>query len=276
MISRVSPLLGVSWWCTALGRPWTWEWIPYPGVWIATAIPIVLYLWSVVRHPGPIDRRRLVQFMSGVTMFWAASDWPLGTLGAGYLASAHMLQFLFYTLGAAPLMLLGTPDWLARRVTDRMRLQRVTVWLGSSPVTCGVVYNLILSGALAPRLVDVLRRNQLGSFAMDALSLASGLVLWLPLLSPLPEGRVQSTWARMVYLFVTTGVISIIPASFLTFTTTPVYAVYELAPRIGTLTASEDLQMAGVIMKIGTIPVVWTTMGVQWFRWAKQEAPGIR
>jgi cytochrome c oxidase assembly factor CtaG len=76
----------------------------------------------------------------------------------------------------------------------------------------------------------------------------------------------------VAYLFVATGIVAVIPASFLTFTTTPVYAIYELAPRIGSLTAIEDQQLAGIIMKIATIPVTWATMAVLWFRWSKQEA----
>ncbi|MGA8038768.1 MAG: cytochrome c oxidase assembly protein, partial [Acidimicrobiia bacterium] len=75
-----------------------------------------------------------------------------------------------------------------------------------------------------------------------------------------------------IYLVLATGMVAIIPASFLTFTSTPVYATYELAPRIGSLTALEDQQIAGIVMKIGTIPVTWTTMAVLWFRHAKQEA----
>jgi putative membrane protein len=117
----------------------------------------------------------------------------------------------------------------------------------------------------------MLRRNQLGSFAMDVIWVLIGMVLWLPITSPLPEGRVVSVWPKMLYLFLATAVVAVIPASFLTFTTTPVYAIYELAPRIGSLTAREDQQMAGILMKLATIPVVWTTIGVLWFRFARQE-----
>jgi putative membrane protein len=261
----------ITWWCVALERPWTWQWIAYPGIWIATLAPIVAYLRAVLRHPGRLDRRRLLLFLGGMLLFWVASDWPLGALGAGYLASAHMLQFLLYTLGSAPLLLLGTPQWLFRRVLRAVRLDRAVVWLGRSPVTCAILYNVILLVTHAPGTVDVLRRNQLGSFAMDVIWVLIGMVLWLPITSPLPEGRVVSVWPKMLYLFLATAVVAVIPASFLTFTTTPVYAIYELAPRIGSLTAREDQQMAGILMKLATIPVVWTTIGVLWFRFARQE-----
>lgn len=262
----------IVWWCTALAKPWTWEWIPYPGIWAASSLPMFFYVRAVRRHPSNIDRRKMIQFLSGMVVFWVASDWPLGTLGAGYLASAHMTQFLLYTLGAAPLILLGIPEWMARRITSKLRIYRTTVWLGASAVTSGVLYNLILLSTHAPGTVQVLRNNQFGSFAMDMFWVASGMLLWLPVVSPLPEGRIRSVWAKMIYLFLTTAVVAVIPASFLTFSTTPIYALYELAPRIGSMTAVEDQQIAGIIMKLSTIPIVWTTIGVLWFRWSSREA----
>ncbi|HXV70433.1 MAG TPA: cytochrome c oxidase assembly protein [Acidimicrobiia bacterium] len=261
----------ISWWCTALARPWTWEWIPYPGIWLASIVPIVLYVRAVSRHPGPVDPRKAGQFVAGMIVFWLASDWPLGTLGAGYLASAHMTQFLLYTLVAAPLILLGTPEWLARSILERVRLRSSVLRLGRALVASGVIYNVILLTTHAPGTVDVLRNSQLGSFAMDVVWMVAGFILWLPVISPLPEGRASSAFAKMAYLFITTSVVAVIPASFLTFTSTPIYAIYELAPRIGSLTAIEDQQLAGIVMKIATIPIIWSTIAVLWFRWTARE-----
>jgi putative membrane protein len=262
----------ISWWCTALERPWTWEWIPYPGIWAVSILPMVFYGRAVSRREGEVDRRKAAQFLAGMLVFWVASDWPLGTLGAGYLASAHMTQFLLYTLVAAPLLLLGTPQWLARRFTQKLHIERLTVRLGGSVVVAGLLYNLVLLSTHAPGTVEVLRTNQLGSFAMDVLWVVAGFVLWLPVISPLPEGRARSSFAKMAYLFVTTSIVAVIPASLLTFTSTPIYAIYELAPRIGSMTALEDQQLAGIIMKIATIPIVWSTIAVLWFRWSAREA----
>jgi putative membrane protein len=168
--------------------------------------------------------------------------------------------------------LLGIPEWMARKITRPRWAERTVTWLGRSVVAAALIYNTVLITTHAPGTVALLRTNQFGSFAMDVLWLAAGFVLWLPVLSPLPEGRASSSWAKMAYLFVTTSVVAVIPASFLTFTSIPIYSIYELAPRIGSLTAIEDQQLAGIIMKIATIPVVWTTIAVLWFRWSAQEA----
>lgn len=262
----------ISWWCTALARPWTWEWIPYPGIWAAAILPMVLYSRAVRRHDGPTDWKKVAQFIGGMLVLWIASDWPLGTLGAGYLASAHMTQFMLYTLVASPLILLGTPEWMARSFARKLHMEKAVVWLGQALVVSAVVYNTILLSTHAPGSVDLLRNSQLGSFFMDALWLVAGLTLWLPVLSPLPEGRARSKWGKMAYLFVTTSVVAVIPASFLTFTRVPIYGIYELAPRIGSLTAIEDQQLAGIIMKIATVPIIWGTIAVLWRRWSVEEA----
>lgn len=261
----------ISFWCTALTRPWTWEFIAYPGIWLATLIPITAYVVAVRRHPGKIDWLKLSQFVGGWLVFWVASDWPIGTLGAGYMASAHMTQFLLYTLVASPLILLGTPEWMGVSITERLGIRGLTARLGNSLVASALIYNLILLATHAPGTVEALRTSQFGSFLMDAVWMMGGVVLWLPILSPLPEGKSRSAGAKMVYLFIAASIVSVIPASFLTFTSTPIYGIYELAPRVTSLTAVEDQQLAGIIMKIATIPVIWATIAVMWFRWSAQE-----
>ena len=58
-----------------------------------------------------------------------ASAWPIHDLAEGYLYSVHMVQHLTYTMVAAPLLLLGTPAWLARWVLTPRWLFRSVRWL---------------------------------------------------------------------------------------------------------------------------------------------------
>lgn len=261
----------ISWWCVALQEPWRWQWVAYPGIWAAAILPSYFYLRVTSRSEEETTRRQKVQFLAGMAVFWIASDWPLGTLGAGYLASAHMAQFLLYTLGAAPLLMLGTPEWLAERVAEKLRLRGAMRWLGKSLLAAGAIYNVVLVVTHSPGVVSVLRTSQIGSFAMDVVWLLVGFVLWMPALSPIASFRHPSVVARMAYLFVTSSLVAVIPASFLTFSSLPLYSVYELAPRVASLTAREDQQLAGIVMKLGSIPVIWFTITVMWFRWAARE-----
>ncbi len=123
----------------------------------------------------------------------------------------------------------------------------------------------------APVTVDLLRSSQLGSFLLDMIWLVAGFILWTPIISPLPEAQARSAPIKLVYLFAAAALMPMIPGGFLTFSPLPLYATYELAPRVG-IEALDDQQMAGVAMKVGNLPVIWTVMAVIWFRWYRREA----
>jgi len=262
-------------WCSKLLEPWSWEFRAYPGVWLAVAALVLPYLVAQHRRRGPNpDRaRRTAAWLAGSAILWVASDWPLGLLGASYLASAHMVQYMLYTLAAAPLLLLGTPEWMARRVLSRLRLYRLVRRL-SHPLVAALVFNLLLVLTHSPFVVDRFRASELGSFGMDVVWLLSGLVLWLPIVAPLPELRQSSRPVKMAYLFLAAGVVPAIPGGFLTFASYPLYATYELAPRVGGIPADVDQQMAGLIMKLGGIPIVWGVILGQMVLWANEAGVG--
>lgn len=262
-------------WCSKTLVPWSWEFRAYPGVWAAVVALTVPYLVAQHRRRGPNPRRaRTTAFwLAGVAAFWLATDWPLGLLGASYLASVHMVQYMMYTLVAAPLLLLGTPEWMARRTLERLRLYRVTSRI-ARPLPAALVFNVVLVATHSPWAVDTFRSNQLTSFLMDAVWLVSGLVMWLPVISPLPELVHPSRPVKMAYLFLAAGVVPAIPAGFLTFAGFPLYSTYELAPRVYSIPADADQQMAGLLMKLGGIPIIWGTILAQMVKWAEESGIG--
>lgn len=265
--------MNISWWCTTLTEPWSWTFRAYPGIWLLVALLAGGYAFAIRRNrsiEGHSTRQTLF-FAGGLLVFWLASDWPLGTLGAGYLASAHMTQYVLYVLVAAPLLWLGTPEWMARRVLSTLGIYRAGRSLRRFPLLMGVVFNLTLVLTHTPIAVDSLRSSQFGSFAMDAVWLLSGLALWAPIVGSISEFRARSYPARMLYLFFTTGIVTIIPASFLTFAELPLYETYELAPRVFGLTSVDDQQIAGLIMKLSAVPIVWPVLAGMMYRWATQE-----
>lgn len=262
----------MTWWCVTITEPWTWSPRAYPGIWISVLLLAIPYAVAMLRRSGPNPRARhhATLYGLGVAVYWLATDWPIGTLGAGYLASVHMFQFVLYGMIAVPLMMLGTPEWMARRVLERLRLYRVAKVL-AKPLVAGVLFNTILLLTHAPMTVDAFRSNQFGSFALDAAWVVGGLILWTPMISPLEELRAKGYFPKMVYIFLAGQVIPMIPGGFLTFSDFPLYSTYELAPRTFALTARHDQQLAGVIMKLGGMPIVWSTMAVLMFRWGQSE-----
>jgi putative membrane protein len=257
-------------WCASDGSPWTWEPRLYPGVW---AFVLVVALTGIVlaRRVDTITRRQKAAWWGGVAALWVATDWPLGALGAGYLSSAHMVQYMLYTFLAAPLLVLALPEDLVRRL-DR-GVGRTVLRRMSHPAIAAVVVNIVLVATHAPFIVDSLRTSQLGSFGLDIAWILGGVVLWWPVCGPLPEMR-PSYPVRTIYLFLAAGLVPMIPGGFLTFADAPLYRIFELAPRVTGMTALEDQQAAGALMKVGNLPIVWPVMTVMFWRWCTREDDG--
>jgi cytochrome c oxidase assembly factor CtaG len=272
----------LTWWCSASDLPWSWTWRGYPGVWL-----FVLGLGAgatlLVRRAAPghapagkpqVTRLQVASFIAGLLILWLASDWPVGTLGAGYLLSVHTAVWILYTLVVSPLLLLGVPAWLPLSVPAESRSGRLLRLL-ARPVVALLITDAILLGSHLPPVVDGFRRTQFGSFTIDLAWLAGGLIMWWPVLAPNPAiSRVSYPW-KIGYLFLST-IVPIVPAAFLTYSDYPVYALYELAPRVNGISAITDQQAAGLLMKAVADPIIWLAMAIVFFRWQRAEEAADR
>ncbi|MBW3604442.1 MAG: cytochrome c oxidase assembly protein [Actinobacteria bacterium] len=282
-------LAEIAWWCSGtLGQPWRWEYRPLVGVWLLVAGLGLAYVRSLRRHaaeaggePAPATRHYARRFGAGLALLIVSSDWPLGPLGAGYLASVAALRTLLLTFGVAPLLLLGTPPWMLRRLLrigsradGRPGAVFTLVRLVTLPWVAFLVFNCMLVVTQLPPVVDTLKVTQLGSFVLDIAWLAASIIMWVPLLRPLPELGGLGDPMRLLYLF-GLSILPTVPASFLTFSRFPLYRLYELAPRVvPSLDAVVDQQIAGLGLKIVGGIILWSVMTVLFFRWAAREQPG--
>jgi putative membrane protein len=259
-------VLAVDWWCQSTTEPWSWTPKVYIGVWLVMAAILGPYFFALRHRAKAVgltsrDKRAAVWFTLGALALWLATDWPLGLLGSGYLLSIHTTIYLIYTMIAAPLMLIGIPDWMARNMLDRLRGWGAYRW-AVKPWIAAIVLNAALVFTHLPFIVDPFRATQQGTFVLDAMWLISGMIGWLPVASPFRGDRVRSPMWACVYLFIAFGAFPILPGAFITFSPLPLYRVYELAPRFGDWTPIEDQQLAGALMKVGNIPILWTVIAV--------------
>jgi putative membrane protein len=254
---------------------------PHPEVWLLVGLLGAAYAIAVVRV-GPrlapvktavVTPLQVVCFSSGLLALLVASDWPIHDLGEGYLFSVHMVQHLVYSILAAPLLLLGTPTWMARALLSPPRLLRSVRWLARFlPAT--ILFNVVVIITHIPVVVDAALHNGLIHFSLHALVFCSALIVWMPLASPLPEVPRLVPLLRMLFLFLQ-AVVPTIPATFLTFGDHPLYPYYNHVPRLyDGLSAMEDMRIAGLEMKIGAGVVLWVIIAIVFFRWFNTEELG--
>lgn len=257
----------MQWWCSATGEPWTWGWQAYPGVWAFVAFAA----WMAWRAIGaePADRSRRVTAVAAIALLWLTLDWPVGPLGTGYLAWVHALQFISLAMVVPPLLLRALPheslhDVLAQR-------PRLTNAIGgvTQPVVAAVLFTMVMVATHVPRVVDAVMQFQLGAFALDLAWLLSGLVFWWPVVVRYPERAGFNPIFRILYIFLGTQPHLFI-AMWLLLSDFPVYATYELAPRVTGLTALQDQQVAGGIMIGIAEPIVFAFIAYVFFKWARE------
>lgn len=241
---------------------------------------IAAYLFVLRRYGGLFHPRRdepaasgrqKLAFAAGIASIVVALGWPLHDLGDNYLFSAHMVQHLILGFVTAPLLLLGTPQWMARLALGQGRLRRAYRWL-ARPLPAAIAFNVVLVFVHWPKVVGLMVSNDQFHAVTHLAFLAAGLLMWSVLYSPLQDvaGRISPA-AKMLYLFVQT-IIPTVPASFLTFGDAPLYRVYETFPRLWGISPIDDMQLAGLIMKLGGGLLLWSIIAVQFFRWADSEA----
>jgi putative membrane protein len=233
----------------------------------------VAYLGSARLHEREtgerLEPRRRARFLGGVAAMLVGAMWPIHDLAEGYLYSVHMVQHMLFSFVAAPLLVTGTPAWMWRALLRPAPLWRLWAFL-TRPVVAMIVANGVLLFIHWPAVVDLSVRSELAHLSLHALLLGSSIVMWWPVLSPLPELPPISRPAQLLYLFFQ-SLAPTIPASFLTFGTTPLYPIYATFPRIWGIDPLTDQMIAGLVMKLVGGAILWVMIAAIFFRWGKEE-----
>ena len=253
-------------------------WHPHPDVWLLVAVMAGAYVVAL-RVLGPrhvaagtpvASRLQMACYGLGVLVTWLVADWPVHDVAEGHNYSVHMVQHLGLSMVATPLLLLGTPAWLLRLVlrppSALFRWVRSLARFGPALI----VFNVVLVLTHWPAIVDATLRSEPVHFFVHAAVFVSALIVWLPVVSPLPEIPRLVPPARMAFLFLQ-SIVPTVPASFLTFGSAPLYRFYEDVPQLFGLSALDDQRLAGLIMKIGAGLLLWMVIAVVFFRWAAAE-----
>jgi len=264
--------VNVAWWCSSNpGQVWTWRYTPFVGVWLAAAALLGLYLGAHRRAGRPVDPRLLRRWVAGVAVMAVVSEWPLGALGAGYLATVGIGRYIALTFVVAPLLLSAIPTWLLDRWLPHGSARwTATRWLTRWPVAL-LVFNAVLFGTHLPVAIDTLKVYQVGSFAVDAAHLLAGLVWWFPAMRREADRGAIREPLRAFYLFAS-SILMFVPATFLAFSPLPLYGLYELAPPLWLgFDPVRDQQLAGVLMNVVGGLALWTVIAIGFMRWARAE-----
>lgn len=244
-----------------------------------------LYLWSI----GPARRRfglgppparwRVACFTLGLVVMLVALNGPIHDLSDYYLFWVHMAQHLLLTMVLPPLLLAGTPGWLLEPLVGdggsryaggaRAAVRHTARFLTHPVVAAGLFLgSLVIWHTTAA--YDLMMREHGVHVATHLLFMATGLLFWWPVMSPLPSiGRLGPA-TGMLYLFLAQIPMQILGA-IITFAGAPLYPWYAAAPRTWGLSPLEDQKLGGLLMWVPGNLWIWAAMSVLFFRWARTD-----
>ncbi|MSQ14306.1 MAG: cytochrome c oxidase assembly protein [Dehalococcoidia bacterium] len=235
------------------------------GAYLLAVFPLrKRYGWS-----DEVDPTRACLFSLGVAVIYLAEGTSLHDLSEKYLFSAHMVQHLMLTMAVPPLLLAGTPDWLARVILRPQLLFRLVKFL-TYPVTAFLIFNAVLAFWHLPEFYDLTLSVHTWHIVEHLMFISAATIMWWPVMSPVPELNKLPYMGQMFYLFVQTFV-PIVIGGIATFADQMVYHGYVNAPRLWGISAAADQQIGGMIMKIAGTLILLVAMTVIFFTWFNEE-----
>ena len=248
------------------------EFSVHPSTAIGIAGLAGLYEWRArrARDPealAPTPGQRLA-FYGALLVLFVTLNGPLHDLSDFYLFSGHMVQHLLLTLVVPPLLIVGTPAWMLRPLLRRPALYAAARRLTTTGA-CFTLFNLVLAFWHLPPLYNLALAQHPVHIAQHLMFIAASVLMWWPLLSPLPELPRAAYPAQMLYCFLMVIPMSII-SIYIAMADTLLYPAYAAAPRILGISPMQDQQYGGLIMWVPGGIFFYAVMTVVFFKWVQR------
>lgn len=264
----------------AVSYPDPWRFQSNVEVYVLVTVLVGAYV-SMVRAFGPravapgtraVTGRQVSCFVGAIAALFAATTWPIHQIGDDYLASVHIVQHMMLSYFLPPLALMATPEWLLRALVGNGRRYRVVRSI-TRPVVAALAFNVVAIALQVPGVVDASTTNATLHFGLHLLLVVTALIMWMPVVGPLRELQ-MGYGGKMAYLFLQ-SIVPTVPGAWLSMADGVVYQHYGRQPvRVWGLSAIDDQQLAGVIMKLGGGLFLWAIVVAMFFKWFNLEDRG--
>ena len=233
------------------------HWLPDPFVLAPILVLAILYVrrFRTVRRQAGGGKvrgagvRQATAFAGAMLALLLAFVSPLDRLGEDYLFSAHMLQHVLIGDIAPVLLLLSLSRVLLRPVTRRLMSLERALGPFASPLTGLALWLFLMYLWHVPALYEAAIRNPFVHLLQHACFFTAGLMVWWPLIQPVPmRRRLTGMWTFAYIGAAKFGLAAL--GLYLTWSGSVLYDYYEHLPRIWGLDAVEDQNAGGAIMMV--------------------------
>jgi putative membrane protein len=247
----------------------------HPSVPIGCALLAMLYCGAGRLADWRPSRRQAAWFALALGLILYTHT-ALDELADARNFSMHMLQHLLQTFVIPPLLLLGTPGWMLRPWVMSWPIRPFAQFF-SSPLIAFVLFSAVFVTAHFPAVFDLMCRNEGFHIFLHVCFIVSGVLLWWPVLSPLPELPRLSYPAQVMYVFLLLIPMTAVAAP-ITLANQVIYPWYLEGPHGWGLRPMDDQILGGLLMWIGQgtyLMGVFTAIFYKWSRREDQDTPEL-
>ena len=142
--------------------------------------------------------------------------------------------------------------------------------VSTKPVVAIIIFNAMFAGWHFPVLYESAVRIHELHIVEHLLFIGASVIMWWPVMSPLPELPRLSYPGQVLYLFVVA--ISQTPLfAAITFSNEAIYDFYKLTPRVWDIVPLVDQQIGGIIMKVAWLVIFVPALCIVFLRWSSKE-----
>ena len=255
--------------------PTTYPWLFTPSIVIGLISLIGLYAYLVYtdRRDGywgqDLRGRHIAFFATGILVIYVALQSPLDEISDYALFSAHMTQHIMLGL-IGPALLAGS---LPTRWLQTLRRIPIIGQLFSAltkPIVALILFNFNLWLWHLPAWYEGALHDENLHIVQHLLFMATGTLLWLPILHNLTPDRSSNYLLKIAVLFFSMVSSGILGAIFC-FAPNVIYGFYgNMALSFG-LTPLDDQQLAGAIMWVPGGGIFFAALLITFAAWLKNE-----
>lgn len=241
----------------------------HPSIVLGIVALAGLYAGMAAVQRRRVSIRQAAALAAALATIFVALNGPVDSIADDGCFTAHMLQHLLLALVMPPFLLLATPDWMLRPLL-RWRTVRGVAHVLTHPIVAFVLYNGFLAIIHTPPVFEWMVRDEAAHIALHVGLMVTGVVVWWPLLSPLPELPRLTYPAQTLYMFLMLIPMAAVSAP-ITLASEVLYPWYLEGPHPLGLTALADQVLGGLLMWVGAGLYFMAIFSMMFFRWAQRD-----
>ena len=274
-------------------------WSPYFALTLLVLIGIYFLLTVIWRNrfkdSEPVTRKQIRYFLISMVVLYIVKGSPADLLGH-IMFSVHMAQMAILLLVVAPVLILGIPNWIWKKVFDVKALRPILKFF-TNPVVSLILFTIMFSLYHYPMILDNVKLSLVGHTIFTLTLFLAALFLWWPIVNTL-EGQPQLHGLKKIGYVILSAILITPACSLIIFVDVPVYETYSsgeawlkamaLCVPAGTLSGLSglsisgpelfsnmptlyDQQLGGILMKVMQEIIYVFVIGKVFLRWYKEE-----